>query len=394
MSIVLETGGRRYDNWTSARVERSLDTISGSFEFEAIADSVDSFPIPRGQSVRVYVNNVAVMTGFVDRIGVSYSANEHRITIRGRDKTADIVDSHIDETMEFKAPITIDEVIKRVLSNLELNDTKVINLVKDLEPFKKEELVSGKIGEKAFEFIDKYACKRQVVLTTDGLGNVVVTRASDKLLNVVLRNEHSHPFNTIKTAQVEYDDSERYNKYKFVTQANHSAEPDMTDAPTKSTNRNAEYTDSEIRTSRKYVAVAEGNSKEKAVGDRAKWEANLRKAKSAKYNCLHVGHSPYSWDGEPYQPNSLVSVKDEFADIDDKLLIVKTIHTLSSSDGSTTELHLLTREAFMILLQEKDKSETEDSKSKGGGKTKGKGESSFVKVDNSASDYFKNYKEK
>lgn len=389
--IILEAEGKKYSNWTNVRIERSLDAISGAFEFEAVADEVQSFPILRGTAVRAYINNTVVMTGYVDTIQVSYSANEHRINIKGRDKTADIVDSHIDEKMEFKSEITLETVIRRVLDNLGMTDVKVINKVEGLAPFKKEELVSGKIGEKAFEFIDKYACKRQVVLTTDGFGNIVISRASDNLLKITLRNEVDAPFNTIKSAQVEYDDTERYHTYKMVTQANHSAEPDMTDDPKKSTNRVGTYTDDKMRASRTYVAVAEGNGKEKSVEERAKWEANIRIAKSAKYSCIHVGHSPYSHDGEPYQPNSLVTVEDQFADVSDNLLIVKTVHTLSPSDGSLTELHLLTKEAFLLLLQEKAE---KGDKGGDGGKKKGDGKFVDTKYDNNAAEYFKHYKEK
>ena len=384
--IELQVGGQSYTTWTSVEVERSLDTISGIFKFECVASESDTFPIPRGQSCTVVINGKTVITGYVDKIEVNYSASEHKICIEGRDKTCDIVDSHIDEKLEFKAPITLEEVIKKTLDDIGASDIEVKNTVDGLKPFQKEELVSGKIGEKAFEFMDKYAAKRQVVLTTDGLGNVVIARASTELTSIVLKNAIDDPFNTIKEATVTYDDSERFNSYVFVTQANHSAEPKMTDAPKKSTNRRYKYVDNDIRASRKFVAICEGNSKEKPIEDRAKWEANIRKAKSIKYSCTHVAHSPDSWDGEPYQPNTLVTVTDDFADVNTELLIIKTIHRLSMSDGSTTEMELLTREAFLLLLEEK-----QEKSSKGKHKKKGADNTAFSKFDNSTSRYFEKY---
>lgn len=382
--IQLEVGGALYSNWISVTVERSLETISGAFRFMAIASPEDSFPIPRGQSCRVLINGYPVITGYVDRIDINYGPQEHQIAIEGRDKTCDIVDSHIDSNLSFKAPVTLEEVIKRTLVSIKANDVKVINKVKDLAPFRKEELVAGKIGEKAFEFMDKYARKRQVVLTTDGLGNVVITRASQELSPIVLRNKFDDNFNTIKTAYISYDDTERYNSYVFVTQANHSAEPDMTDTPKKSTNRRYEYLDKKVRPSRRYVAIAEGNSKERPLEDRAKWEANIREARSFLYRCTHVGHSPWSETGEPYLPNTLVTVKDDFADIDTQLLLVKVVYSLDLLDGSTTQLELMSREAFLVILSEKNN---------GKDKKRGTDTAKYAAYDNSTSKYFEKYKE-
>ncbi len=363
--ITLEVGGKFYSNWKSVSVERALDQISGIFRFEAAADWSQPFPVPRGEACRVRINGKIVMTGYVDNITIDYDANSHAISIEGRDKTGDIVDSMLDGKMEFKAPVTMEEVIRKTLDNIGATDVKVINQVKDLKPFSKDELVSGKIGMRAFEFMDKYAAKRQVILTTDGEGNVVIARASEELTNIFIKNVISDPFNSIKKARVAYTDGDRYNEYKFFAQANHAADPDNDEDKSKSTNRTATATDDDIRPSRKFRAIAEGSQKEKPLEERAKWEANIREAKSFKYSVLMTGHSPYSHDGEPYQPNTLVKVKDDFSDIDTELLIVKVTHKLDLNDGSTTELEMLTRTAFLLLLQEKYE-KGDDKKKKGG----------------------------
>lgn len=389
--ITLQTNGGRMSNWTDAEIVRSLDAISGSFRLTIVADKLDPLPVSAGDQCTVAVNGTTILTGYIDVVEVSYSASSHMITVMGRDKTADIVDSHCDNVLEFKAPISMEEVCKRTLAAAGLSGIQVINTVKGLKPFTKDELVSGKIGEKCFDFMDKYALKRQVVLTTDGKGSLVIARASDSKEGYVLKNVIADNFNTIKEAHVTYDHTERYNKYIFVTQANHSADPKSTEKPSKTTHRRSQAIDDEIRPSRQYVAIDEGSAKEATIKDRATWEKNLRKAKSFKYSCTHVAHSPYSHDGAPYKPNSLVTVEDEWAGVSADLLIVTVTIRLSVFDGSTTELELLPREAFELLRSEKAQSEsTPDDKKKGGGADN----ASYSKYDNSTSNFASKYKEK
>ena len=389
--ITLQTNGGRMSNWTDAEITRSLDSISGSFRLTVVADKLEPLPVRAGDQCTVSVNGTTVLTGYVDMVEVSYSASQHTITVTGRDKTADIVDSHCDNVLEFKAPISMEEVCKKTLAAAGLSGVTIKNTVKGLKPFSKDELVSGKIGEKCFDFMDKYALKRQVVLTTDGLGSLVIARASESKENYVLKNVIADNFNTIKEAVVTYDHTERYNKYIFVTQANHSADPKSTEKVSKATHRRSQAVDDEIRTSRQYVAIDEGSAKEPTIKDRATWEKNLRKAKSFKYRCTHVAHSPYSHDGTPYKPNSLVTVKDEWAGISTDLLVVTVTLRLSVFNGSTTELELLPREAFELLRSEKAQSESapEDKKKGGGGDN-----ASYSKYDNSTSNFASKYKEK
>lgn len=49
-------------------------------------------PYSRGAACRVLVDGLAVITGYVDDVRISCSASEHSVTVRGRDKTGDLVD--------------------------------------------------------------------------------------------------------------------------------------------------------------------------------------------------------------------------------------------------------------------------------------------------------------
>lgn len=360
MSITLEVGGRRYGNWTNVEVTRSMDEVSGTFNFSAASDYKAPFPIPRGQAVKVFVNNTQVLTGYVDRITVNYSAGSHELGIAGRDKTADIVDSKVDHKIEFTAPITLEDVAKQTLSSIGANDIQVINKVSGLEPFVKGELVSAAIGDTAFEFIDQYARKRQVVIATDGYGNLVFTRASTESTNMQLNNVVGGKSNTIKSGTVSYDDSDRFSEYTFYSQGNPAGDRDAEEDSKQLTTRSGSYTDSEVRSSRKYHEIAESSSKEEPLEARAKWEGQIRKARSFSYQCEVVGHSPTD-NGEAYSPNTLVNVRDDFCDVRDELLIVKVVYKLGSNTGSTTSLEMLTKEAYSLLQRDKERHNRKDA---------------------------------
>lgn len=371
MSIVLEVGGREYANWTEIEISRSMKDLSGVFSFRAVSDRKIPFPIERMQPVKALINGRPVVTGYVDRIVISYKAGSHSISVEGRDRTCDIIDSKVDHTIEFEAPVTLEEVINKTLSSIGVSDVKVINKAPNLEPFEKGELVSAHIGQGGYEFMDQYAKKRQVVLTSDGNGNIVITRASTTSTPIRFLNKTINPNgteNNILAASVTYDDSDRYNKYNFHTQGNPSGDRDLEDGPEELTTREGYWEDEEVRSSRAYHEVSESaNSKDKVV-DRAKWEGMIRKAKSMTYTCTVVGHSPYSEGGEPYEPNTLVNVEDDFSDVRLELLLVSVTYTLDVYSGSTTKFELMTREAFNLINkkdeQRESKKSSKDSKSK------------------------------
>jgi prophage tail gpP-like protein len=375
MSLELDVGGKSYVEFTSLTVTRSLDTIAGTFEFIAACNINEPFPIPRGSKCQVRCNGVPILTGYVDTVSVDYAFDLHTITIAGRDKTCDIVDSKLDGKLEFKAPITLDQVLQKTLEDIGASDVQVINKVSGLEPFTKKELVSGKVGGGAFEFMDAYAAKRQVVLTTDGLGNVVVTRASTVSTNLRIQNIIGAKDNTIQAASGKYDDSERLNEYKFFAQQNHAADPNDDTPVDEGAFIVGTAADQDTRPSRKYRAMAEGCTETKKLTERAQWEANIREAKSFTYTVKMAQHSPYDYNGEPYQPNTLVMVIDDFVDVNAELLIVKTTHRLDNIEGSTTELEIMSREAFVLQKSEAPKNGDEPDGSK------------YASYDNSASSF-------
>lgn len=345
--IILQVKGMDYSNWTSVTVTKSLDAASGSFNFVSVTDESNPIPIRPGDSVVVLVNSVPVITGFVDSVEIGYSSTDHSIQIAGRDKTADLIDSKVDYELEFTAPITLQEISEKAISNVGAS-ISVVDQVGSLSPFEKGDLLSASIGQTAFSFIEEYARKRQVTVTSNGAGNLVFARSDNAQSAGSLLNVIGGQNNNIKSASILYDDSERFSNYKIYSQGNPGGDPYADESSEQLTDRTANYTDDGVRSSRKYNNLAESSGKEATLADRAKWEGEIRKAKSFSYSCTVAGFSPKGESGAPFELNTLLQVKDDFGEVDRELLVSELKFTQSVGAGSQTDLTLIPKEAFSL----------------------------------------------
>ena len=185
-NVVLEVNGTPYEGFTEINVKNSIEDFSGDFSFKATIEGIKFLPFKGNEPCRVLIDDIPLITGYIESVDYSYDTNSHEVEISGRDKTADIIDSSIVGNIELNSP-SLETIVKAVLSGLNL-DITIINQAGDIEP-EKDELVSAEVGENAFDFIEKYARKRGVLLSTNGDGNIVFTRASTEILDGVLINK-------------------------------------------------------------------------------------------------------------------------------------------------------------------------------------------------------------
>lgn len=177
-NVVLEVNGTPYEGFTEINVKNSIEDFSGDFSFKATIEGIKFLPFKGNEPCRVLIDDIPLITGYIESVDYSYDTNSHEVEISGRDKTADIIDSSIVGNIELNSP-SLETIVKAVLAGLNL-DIAIINQAGDIEP-EKDELVSAEVGENAFDFIEKYARKRGVLLSTNGDGNIVFTRASTEI---------------------------------------------------------------------------------------------------------------------------------------------------------------------------------------------------------------------
>ena len=340
--IVIEIAGIRYEGFTDISVTKTMDTMAGSFRFSATSDDVTVFPIKVGDSCSIIIVEVPVINGFVEIVSVDYSDGSHSIIIEGRDKTADIIDSTLFGNIELNPGVTLEKIIQKVLDDLGITDIEIINNVSGLQPFTND-LESGKVGQNAFDFIQIYCRKRQVIIASDGDGNILIQRAGTNIIPVYLLNQKDGEFNNIISSRVSYNHTQRFNRVKIHSQGNTSA---FDVSFMNVANNEATSTDSLIRATRKMVVIAESSSDKTTVQERATWEVNIRRARSFQYT---VGVQDFTYDGKNlWMPNNLVNVLDQYADVEGQFLIRAITYKQSISAGSAVDMTIITKDAYNL----------------------------------------------
>lgn len=356
MKIGIEVNGVLYQGFDAVKTFRSVETVSGNFGFQTSAKLEDTFPIRSGQACVIKVDKIPVITGFVENVSVTYDSGSHNIQIEGRDRTCDLIDSAIGPGSEFSGPITFEELCKLTLSRMGLTNIKVINNVDDLDPFSGSELVSAEVDKKGFEFLESYARQRQVFLTTDGLGNLVITRGSDIIALTSIQNIIGSNNNNILSGSYSDNRSERYNRYEILSQkspASISFGDDFDSGSEQNnetiSNQSGSSIDDEIRATRNLYMKLEEAGDSKTGIDRADWESTSRRVKGKKYSVTVQGFYQDLKQTKLWVPNELVNVSDDFADIRSQMLIWSVEYNYSVSEGSTTTLELSPPDALQLL---------------------------------------------
>ena len=196
------------------------------------------------------------------------------------------------------------------------------------------------------------ARKKQVLLTTDGKGNIVLARGSTKPIDAQLILKEGQTINTnTQESELVRDSTNRFNKVIVKSQANLSA------STSYSTSTVADITafaiDEEIQKGKTLVVIAEtalGGITE--AKNRAIWEINTRKAKGFNYIRTITGFSFDTADeSKIWEPNKLIDVVDERWDIRARLLIKNVEYKLDSDRaGGITLLTLTLQNAYNLSL--------------------------------------------
>jgi prophage tail gpP-like protein len=340
--------GQKYENFVSYEITRSVEDLAGTFSIEMTNGWEKEPPVKMRSKIQIFVDDTSILMGFVEKLNVRYDNGQHIIRFSGRDKVCDLIDSTLGSNIEIKAPTTLDAIIHRVIKEINMTGVKIINQAGKLEKFSAGDIVSGNVDEPIFQFLQKYVRKRQVLMTTDGLGNVVLARTGSKQAGCALLHKvDDSPLqpNNILDAEMEWDDTQRFHLYRIHSQGNPSGAGSTTKLSNKEmVSRQGSTIDPEIRSTRVLDLMAESSTDSATLFDRAEWEAIVRLARGFSYQCTVQGHTMGD-GGKPWEPNLLTTVYDDFHLIQDTLLI-KAVRYSYNSNGTLTNLELVDPDSY------------------------------------------------
>lgn len=349
--ILLNVNGDDYTDFESVFVSKSIQDLNGEFEFIANYDFSNKIPFKGGEPAQVFVDGLLVITGFIEIINVDYSVGTHTINISGRDKTADIGDSTIGVFDSIDRDINLVDVCKAVISHIGAS-IEVENNAGFIKRFdKNDSSLVPEFGQNAFDFIQKLCRMRDVLATSNGNGDLVLSKNGDVVYKGILKNTVNDLVgNNIISGSMVLDLTRVYNKYITKVQASTSTFGDIESDTSKVVDKGAPATDDGVRNGRQYAFEAEKSEKTEELQKRANWERDVRRSRAKVSNVTVEGHSTVF--GEVYEVNKLIKVKDDFTGINETMLIGSLIYNVDSDTGNTTEIGLINKDSFTDLIED------------------------------------------
>lgn len=333
--VALRVNGREYAGWKSARVTRGIESVSGSFELSVSdrwsGDAV-SWPIVEGDECTVMVGGEVVITGYVDRRTISYSASEHTLSVSGRDRTGDLVDC------------------SAVLTKWEFYSTPVLMLAKRLaEPFSISVTLQSGLslpppvaklsvdpGDSVYEVIER-ACRTAALLAVaDGRGGLLLMRpGSTRTTTALVEGEN------ILAASAERDETGRFRR--VVVRGQNGGTDILSGASVAAVQASAEDRNV-VRAARVLLVRPEGNVTPAHAKQRAEWETTVRAARATTVTATVQGWTQSN--GSLWPVNALARLRSPTLGLDAELLVTQAVYNVDESSGTTTQLTLRPPDAF------------------------------------------------
>lgn len=331
--VTLSVDGKRYGGWKTARISRSIETIAGGFSLsvsERWANQEETWPIAEESECTVQVGGSTVITGFIDKRELSFSALEHSVEVTGKDKAGALVEcSAILDKWEYKH-VDLKSFAEKLCRPFGISVALQTGLVL---PSASEKL-SINPGDTAFDALE-HACRLVGVLpVSDGVGGIILTRAGSKRCNTALVQGQN-----ILSASASFEAGGRFRTYLVLGQ--HHGSDETSGARAAAVKGTA--IDSTVKRSDRVLLVRPEHSVTIAQANaRAQFEAATR---AARGDTVTITVQGWLADGQPWPLNALVTVKAPLLGVDGEMLITSTEFSLGDG-GTTTTLTLRNPKAF------------------------------------------------
>lgn len=397
-TVRLVVNGQEYGGWKSVRIEGGIERQARSFDLSVTDRWPGQSDIPRriqpGDPCQVFIGQDLVMTGFVDATPIRYDGKSVGVGVKGRSKTADLVDCCPIESGKSTAPASGVGTWKDVIGP----DGKQPNVVKapptsanQWRNLKMEviaaalaapygvrviaEVDTGKVipehhvqvGETVFESIDRMMRLRHVLSTDNEKGDLVlIDVGSSGTASTALELGKN-----IMAASTELDYKGVFSEYVVKGQRSGNDEQYGADVaeeegeaedygPTTLTGETATATDARAKRRRLLVLKQSGQADEGTCQDRAEYERAHRAAKA-----LETSYTVTGWrqdDGTLWRPNMMVPVRDALIGFDAQMVIAETAWILDD-EGHRTEIKVGPPDGYRTKAGKLKKSKSQ----KGGG---------------------------
>ena len=91
--VEISCNGIVFDEFDDFSLNKSIEAFCSYFSFTICQRIANNVGITKGAKISITIENELVFTGLIENIENSQDYNQHYLTISGRDKTAELVDS-------------------------------------------------------------------------------------------------------------------------------------------------------------------------------------------------------------------------------------------------------------------------------------------------------------
>lgn len=344
-TIYITVNGQDYEGWIESRVSTSIEDISGTFDIPIDFDP-DKTRIKRGDLIKVRINETQIVEGYVLSAEPFYNEDDIGIRVLGRDRCGDLaICSAMFKGGQWKNA-KLDQIIRDLIKpyGIELKVERDVGA--PIKEFKIEH------GETVAACIARAAAMREVLVTRDNFGRLIITKAGEtKAKGAIVRGA-----NVIRMQGVGSDD-ERHSHYIAYGQSNV-----MNDFES-ARNQKAQAIDKGMNRYLPLVIDTEGNQ---SKADLQRLADHTMRVRSGHAQGIQYTVEGWAFQGEPWLQNQRVPIWDETLDpplVGDEWLISKVDLICDLKKGDLVELTVRPIEAYEPVPQTENKSKKK-SKSK------------------------------
>ena len=369
--VTLKVAGVILNKFVSVSIARDLQDIAGVFRVEVEDDARLRRALPvwlgddtgnqkainTGQACELAIDGETVLIGTIEKLDLEWDSTSIGAKIAGRDRTGRLADCAAlpDGPAQFRNTDLL--TVARTVC-----DPFGIPVRADVDIGAPFELLALHPHETALTFLEKATRQRSVLLTSDGVGGLLLTRGGktrgpaslilgDNMLKMGLSRDWTHRF----SRYIVKGQSAKVHAGAGAAALDSSLTPaddgDSTDAPGPASTAAAgsivmtgEAIDPEITEYRPHVRIVRTQSGMSSVQEQAEWALRVARGQSEQ---VHV--TVLDWRDGPkralWRPNQVVTVTDPYSRIDTDMLIAGVDFEFGQ-DGMKTVLRLAGVTAF------------------------------------------------
>jgi len=352
-AVKVQVGVKEYHGWNSVALSLSMSNMASTFTINTAdrwRQTDEKFPVMPGNEVRVFAGIDSIITGFIDQFDAEVTNEDRNIVFSGRSRTGDLIDSAAIARTATYTKLTLQQIATIYAQDF---DIVVIDESRTAADIFSKVVVNQ--SETIFELLLRLAKERNVLLTSNSDGNLVITdrlpgntaaAAGPPLLGQGVRasigtNPGLFQGRNVLRARSNYDETDRFQKYlvKSQIQAN-----DFVKTRDASTIQAVAFDKGVLRQRTKYI-IAEKSMDNAGAKKRATWEANTRAALAAKATVVVAGWRDQS--GKLWGINQLVDTDLRFIGFTKgQYLITDVLFAQVKDRGTLTQVGITRADAY------------------------------------------------